>query len=295
MRIVNCRNEDGVEVEFSHKEDAIFFLYKLEGVTSVSNKVTTSENTTVDGSVYQGSVVPEKNIVITTQIDANSTEEHRIRREYLYSCFRLKTHGTFTIKEGTVTRSIQYIVENIDIDPDGGPVRYGTISLKCEDPFFKGEQDITVTMAGWESGFEFVHEWVEEGEEYGSRTAEITKVIDNDSPADYTGIEIDIVATGPVTNPAIYHTEEGEFIQIGTELNPFTMQAGDRLKITTGTNEKDVVLIRGNQEEGVNQYLSEQSEFIQLIHGRNTITYAADAGRDYMDVTIIYRLKYPGV
>lgn len=295
MRIITCRNEDGVEVEFSYQSDAKFYLYSIEGITSVKNKVTTSENTTVDGSIYQGSVVTEKNIVITTEIDASTSEEHQIRRDLLYSCFKSKKSGVLTVNENGVLRSIGYVVESVEIDADGGPERFGTISLKCTDPFFQDEQDTVVTMAGWESGFEYLHEWVEEGEEYGSRTAEITKEIENDSPADYIGITITIDATGAVTNPAIYHTEENEHIKIGTDVNPFIMQPGDRLRITTGTNEKDVVLIRGGSEEGVNEYLDEESEYIQLIHGKNTLTYAADAGRDYMDVTITYRLRYPGI
>ena len=73
------------------------------------------------------------------------------------------------------------------------------------------------------------------------------------------------------------------------------MQSGDILRITTGTNEKDVVLVRGETKTSVNEYLDEESEFIQLVHGPNTITYAADAGRDYMNVTIIYRYRYLGV
>ena len=150
-------------------------------------------------------------------------------------------------------------------------------------------------MAGWDSGFEYIHEWIEEGEEYGSRKAEISKTIENDSAVAYIGIEINIASSGSVINPAIYHIEEGEFIQIGTEVNPFEMISGDRLRIATGTNEKDVILIRAGEETNVNEYLAEQSEFIQLIHGKNTLTYAADAGRDYMDVEIRYRQRYLGV
>ena len=50
-------------------------------------------------------------------------------------------------------------------------------------------------------------------------------------------------------------------------------------------------------EKGVNinEFLSEGSEFIQLQHGKNTLTYAADAGVNYMNVSIFYRLLYVGV
>ena len=50
-------------------------------------------------------------------------------------------------------------------------------------------------------------------------------------------------------------------------------------------------------EKGVNinEFLAEGSEFIQLQHGKNTITYTADTGTNYMSVSIFYRLLYLGV
>jgi DNA-binding LytR/AlgR family response regulator len=60
-------------------------------------------------------------------------------------------------------------------------------------------------------------------------------------------------------------------------------------------SKKNVYLIQGATETAINEYLDEESEFIQLVHGKNTFTYAADAGRDYMNVAITYRLRYLGV
>ena len=44
-----------------------------------------------------------------------------------------------------------------------------------------------------------------------------------------------------------------------------------------------------------NEYLEEESEFIQLVHGSNTVIYDADQGVDYLNVTIMYRFRYLGV
>lgn len=45
----------------------------------------------------------------------------------------------------------------------------------------------------------------------------------------------------------------------------------------------------------INEYLDEDSDFIQLQHGTNTIRYTADAGEDYLNVTVSYRFRYLGV
>ena len=131
-RTVYCRNEDGVEVYFDYGEESPFFLEKIDGVMKVSNKVTSSENTMIDGETYQGSVTKARNIVITAHI----SENHVYNRNLLYKCFKPKTSGLLTYVEEDERRVINYIVEDVDVDPDG-VIRYATISLKCHDPFSK--------------------------------------------------------------------------------------------------------------------------------------------------------------
>ena len=289
-RKIICKNEDDVEVTFDYDDESAFFLESVDGVMSVTNKVTTSENTTVDGSTYQGSVTQQRNIVITAHI----SKKHVYYRNLLYKCFKPKTNGQLTYSEEDERRIIDYRVESIEID-EKGVVRNAVISLICPDPFFKDEEDTIVTMAGLEARFEFPHCFIAEKEPFGERVAEIIKEIDNDSAADNIGIEILIEAMGAVTNPAIYHTEQEEYIKIGTDNNPLSISRGQKIRITTGTNEKAVYLIDGEEETEINEYLDEGSDFIQLVHGKNTFTYAAAAGRDYMNVTITYRFRYLGV
>ena len=289
-RTIYCRNKDGVEVSFDYGDTSPFFLESIDGVMSVSNKVTTSENTTVDGSTYQGSVTTQRNIVIT----AHTSNNHVYNRNMLYKCFKPKTEGVLTYSEEDETRIIDYIVESVEVD-EKGVVRNAVISLICPDPFFKDEEDTIVTMAGWQPCFEFPHEFKAEKEPFGVRVAEIIKEIENDSAADNIGIEILIEAMGAVTNPTIYHTEQDIFIKVGTENNPLSIGAGEAIRITTGTNEKAVYLVQGETETEINEYLDEGSDFIQLVHGKNTFAYAADSGRDYMNVTITYRFRYLGV
>ena len=56
-----------------------------------------------------------------------------------------------------------------------------------------------------------------------------------------------------------------------------------------------IYLISGGETKKINEYLDEESEFIQLVHGRNTFIYDADGGEDYLNVTITYRFRYLGV
>ena len=60
-------------------------------------------------------------------------------------------------------------------------------------------------------------------------------------------------------------------------------------------SEKGYEALISEKGVNINEYLSEGSEFIQLQHGKNTITYTADEGINYMSVSIFYRLLYLGV
>lgn len=290
MKRVICRNEDNVEIEFNYENDAPFFLLSLEGVYSVSNNVVTSENTMTDGSTYQGSTTKQRNIVITAFID----NDYQKRRDLLYKCFKPKSTGTFTYIEDDETRTIDYKVENLDID-ETGVIRNVSVSLICPDPFFKDLEDVIVSMAGWKACFEWPHEFKAEKEPFGERIAEIIKTVNNESAADNIGIEILMEASGAVVNPALYHVEENEFIKVGTQEHPLSLSAGEVVKITTGTNDKNVYLISNGKTTKINEYLDEESEFIQLVSGTNTFKYDADSGINYLNVTISYRFRYLGV
>ena len=290
-RKITCKNEDGIEIVLT---DAFspFLLEGCEGIYEFRNSVSTSANTMTDGSTYQGSVTSMRNIVLTLRDKPDA--DHMKNRELLYNVFKPKSPGAFAYEENGVKRSVDYYVESVYVSSTERS-RRATISLLCPDPFFVEPNDITVQMAGWSANFEWLHEFVDGGEEFGSRIQERIKEIENLSAADNIGLTIEIDAAGPVTNPSIYHVEQSEAIKIGTSGNPLDLVNGDKVVITTGTNDKHVYLVSGGVKTEINEYLSEDSEFIQLMHGVNTFGYAADSGDEYMIVTISFRYKYLGV
>ena len=89
-RRIICTNENNIAVEFNHDFNP-FFLLSVAGIYGISANVTTSENTTIDGSTYQGSTAKERNIVITAQMDSN----YKANRDLLYRVFKLKSNGNF--------------------------------------------------------------------------------------------------------------------------------------------------------------------------------------------------------
>lgn len=289
-RVIKCTNEDNVSITLTDQ----FIPWELqtcEGIYEVNSPVNVLDDTMTDGGIPQGSKISVRNIVMTLR-DKPMTD-HQANRRLLYNVFRPKRPGVFAYTENGETKIINYYVEKVYIDAVKR-ARMATISLICPDPYFRDSEDNVVSMADWEGGFEFEHEFLSSGEEFGTRNAERLKSIENDS-ADDIGVQIVISASGQVTNPAVYHVEDQTAIKIGTEQKPFSMVAGDQVIITTHTNNKHVYQLHGGVLTEINNFLSEDSEFIQLRAGMNTFGYNAGAGTDYISVDIIFRYQYVGV
>lgn len=289
-RQIVCTNDENVAITLTDK----FFPWELqtcEGIYEFASQVNTMDDAMTDGSIYQGSKVTKRNIVITLRDRPNA--DHMANRKLLYSVFKPASAGVFAYTENGETKAIEYYVEKVYIDAVKRS-RAATVSLICPNPFFHDLTDTVVSMADWDSLFEFEHEFTSEGEEFATRNVERLKTIENYN-ADNIGVTITIKAFGAVTNPAIYHVEAQTAIKIGTTAKPLAMVSGDSVVVTTETNNKHVYLVHNDIWTEINNYLSEDTEFIQLGIGSNTFGYNALSGAENMVVSIAYRNRYLGV
>lgn len=283
MKSVKCVNDNGISAIFEYDHDNTeFFLVSLEGVYSIENTVNTSRNATTDGSDYSGESLEPRNIVITANIRRNYLEN----RDFLSRVFKIHSVGTFYHTEDGHTRKIKYHVENINV-AETGIIRPAVISLICPDPYFKDDEATHIEMASWESNFEFPCEIPEEGMEFGMRSKETIKVVDNNSTT-AIGIQMTIIASDVVVNPLIMNVTTGETLKLLC-----TMLPNDQIVITTEQGNIDIVLYRGGQKIDYNYTVDEENEgYIQLETGRNHISYTADSGSDYMDVNFDFENCY---
>ncbi len=311
---VICTSDRNVALAFTWDSFTPFHLVEIEGIYGIESNVVTSENTTIDGSTYQGATAKEKNIVLIVEMDDNYKEN----RSLLYRCFPIKRTGTLEYIEGGERRVIEYEVEKIIPGKTTGIIRDYTISLKCTDPYFKDPSDIEVIMASWVSDFSFPAIFPEKGITFGHREADLVKEIESESGADNIGITVVFKADGTVKNPALYHTERGEFTKVGYKGNDFYLEPGQYVVIRTHTGKKSIFLLDHVTQaeidnykntygviewerviklygENINEYLDEDGTFVQLQDGVNTLTYAADDGITNLSVSVFYRISYLGV
>lgn len=294
MRSIECiNNRTGKSIVISETAFSPLFLAGLDGVYLTDNDVTVSDNTMADGGVYQGSRAEVRNIVITALDRPNNTYNQGVR-DIVYSIFHKGDLGTFVYRENDLApRKIEFYTESVRRE-DGGN-RAFTISLLCPNPNFSDLYETQVYMANWVGQFEFIHEFVSNGEEIGVRLSDRLVNIVNESDADSIGFRAVIETSGTITNPSLSRVESVEHIAIGSQDNPFTLAAGSQLVITTGRSNKHVKVVTEGVETEVNSYLTEDSEFFNIMIGDNHIAYSAESGVGSMVVTIYYSIEYGGV
>lgn len=270
-----------------------FMLAHVDGLYEHQNNVSISENTMIDGGTYQGMVAQVRNIILTL-LDWPNDFYNMYDRNALYVLFGQGKKGTLIYTEDGVSRKIDYYTESVIRSTRDS--RAITVSLLCPDPYFYDVEYTEVQMANWEADFEFEHEFVSAGEPLGHRSDALSQTIDNQSASDNIGMNIVLECVGAVTNPSIVRVESNEHITIGqgNSSGMFTMQAGDIVTITTSTGDKHVYLERDGVVQEINGYITEDSTFIQIMRGINTIGYAADSGAENLIITVKYRFKYEG-
>lgn len=285
-RVITCENQFNIKGIFSEKSFP-FLLSDADGLYQMAATVNMSSNTMNDGAFYHSSALKSRNIVLTLS-DVGDHTEHRA---FLNELFIPKSSGVLTLDEGSKHRKIEYYVEKVASD---GIDAYRTyqVSLLCPDPYFYDLDDSVAMMAEFLPSFHFVHEFKASKEEFGYRQKEKIMTIANYIGVGGAGMTIEISCTGAVTNPVITHIETDKSITIGTDSKPLSMEAGDKVTISTYDGNKHVYLTHDGTTTKINNYLSEDSVFLQLGHGKNSIGYSAKEGVDNMIVRTTYKLRY---
>lgn len=323
-RVITCTNQDGDVISFTEKGFNPFLLVSVEGVYDNVNNVNLMENTMTDGAIFQGSNTPYRNIVITVKdiaLTKSSQETADIRitdaiirgktleilqavtpessvggadfvdhREILDKVFKRNELGRLSFKEDEQERVIDYYVEKVT-STGTHTSRYHTISLMCPDPFFYDPFVVQMILAQVIADFEFIHEFSEIGQEFAHNLG-VYENIYNESANENIGLTINITGETDIVNPKVYRMNDGEFIQIGSTSNPYTLSRGDSLIITTGVGNKHVYQVHNGVNTEINYYMAEGSTFIQLMRGNNYIGVDATSGKNSMTAEISYKMQY---
>lgn len=211
-------------------------------------------------------------------------------RSLLDKVFKSGELGQLIFLEYNQRRAIDYYVESVTSTGTHSN-RLHTISLICPDPFFYNPEEQIYTIGDFMPHFKFFHEFLEAGEEFGYYLANYEN-IRNESANDHIGMTISLSGSAQIVNPVFSRLESGQYIKIGTDETPFTLEAGETLIITTGIGNKHVYLISGGVTTEINYKMASGSTFIQLMRGNNNIYFDATSGKKAAKIQVSYKMQY---
>lgn len=292
---------DSIKLELARPELSGFVVESISGLGPGKANINTTEISTNDGSLFNSSRVPNRNIVISLRYLWRDTIEDT--RQLSYKYFPIKKKVKLLIETDNRSAEIEGYVESNEPDifsKDEG----ADVSIICPYPFFYSTEDggyQTTIFSGVEPMFEFPF-----SNESLSENLLLMGIIQNrtDNVIVYegdveTGIIITIHALGEATNIAIYNTDTREIMRIDTnKITSFTGEgigAGDDIIISTIQGDKYAHLIRDGDTINILNCMDKNTDWFQLSKGDNVFVYTAETGTTNLQFKIENRRVYEGV
>lgn len=282
-------NEKGMKVEL--KNSRPFILTKIDGIGGLNNDIVETRVPFQDGSSYNNSRLEPRIITIYGGIMGENKTNRFVRREELIRVFNPKLKGKLIYKNDYLERSIDCRIQSGPNWNNGVKrLQEFMLQLYCNNPFFFDLVEDKEEIALWRSAWEFPVEISSGGMEFGYREMDlITNIYNKGDIA--CGMRIEFYASAFVDKPSLMNVYTREYIKVNRSLD-----AGDKLVITTGFGNNAVTIYRANGAiENALHYITLDSEFLLLEVGDNVIQYDAESGKDNLDVSIYHKPMYLGV
>lgn len=292
---------DSIKLVLARPEESGFIVQSITGLGPGKANINTTEVATNDGSLFNSSRMPSRNIVISLKYMWMDSIENV--RQLSYKYFPIKKKLTMLIETDNRQAEISGYVESNDptiFSKDEG----SDISIICPNPFFysAGKDGINTTIFyGVEPAFEFpfnnesLYEHLLNMGEIKNETEQVV-VYNGDAEI---GVTITIHAIGEASNITIYNTGTREVMRIDTDkLQKFTgsgMVAGDEIIISTIKGNKSITLLRNGKRTNILNCLDKHSDWFQLAKGDNVFAYTAESGSTNLQFKIENRIVYEGV
>lgn len=264
-----------------------YVVGEITGLNPPSASISLSENVG-DGDEFVHERTGSRNIVIPIYIKGDA-ETNRIN---LYRYIKNGKYIKVYFRNGVRNVWCEGRVESIETDLFAMQEML-TVSIICPYPWWQDVEEMINSINTVKGKFYFPFYTVDPVPFSIYETIQLLNLINSGDIA--SGMTVEIYARGTIINPIIYNRETAEYIGLGDSERPFEMLAGDRVIITTHTNNKKVKLIRNAVETNLFNYLKQGSTFLQVGAGDNVFTYSADDGNQYIDIKFKHYSNYEGI
>ena len=262
-------------------------LFDISGLDPPKATVNLTNLAGMDGALFNSAKVSTRNLVISLKI----TGDIEANRLELYRFFRPKHSCTFYFKNKRRDVKIEGVVESAEC-PQFTSKEIMQASILCPTTYFQDIEEIIADMSDSSAGFVFPFSIdIDEPIPFSEYTIGKQTSVVNTSETD-VGVLFEVFFLAAASKIMIVNVGTGETMEASYSFLP-----GDTLKISTGTGNKKVTLVRGGVVRNLFLALSDDSVFLQLEPGNNTFSYLADDGTSDQIVTVTLRFRelYAGV
>lgn len=298
ITVTNPKGES-LKMELSNPASSGLLITNIEGLGPSKANVITNDLATIDGSIFSSVRQTNRNIVLTLAMWRE--EDIETMRQKTYRYFPIKKQVTLRVEtDNELVECTGYVESN---DPViFTETEYTQISIICPDPYFYDLQDEILSFTGIENMFEFPfsNESVDENLlQFGEIHLDTRRTIDYIGDVD-VGVSINIqVLDASVKNITISNTQTYEKFIIYTEriadITGVPLKSGDEIYISTVKGSKSVRLLRNGKWTNIIAAIDKSSDWFQLSVGPNEFDFTADEGKEFIQLTFIYRNAYGGV
>ena len=245
-----------------------------------------------DGVNITGFNIKEKTIAITGAIVSNTKREMQQERAKFIS-FLNPNKGSFDFvyENDAHKKKLVGNVQRIDFKESVSRLQKFQIQVLAPFPFWQEEIERKKEVALWAKDAYFpLVATKEKPIVFGHRVSNLICNVFNPGDVE-TGMRIQLKALATVVNPSVLNIYTHDFIKIMQ-----TLEKGDVLEITTYANNKRVVINKADgTTKNVFNWITLDSEFLQLAVGDNLFRYDAESGLDNLEMTIYYNPATMGV
>ena len=264
-------------------------LYDLEGRCGLSNDISISKTTYIDGVNINSTSLSYRELTIVGKIISNDKVEIENIKRKLIRTFTVKDKGTLYFKSNDTSEEycIDTIVSNAPVfNQESFNVVDFIIELVAPNPYWRSQREARLEIAQTKGNFRFpLNLPTIKGKKESSLFVNFNNIGDVDS-----GMRIEFYAKEEVLNPSLFDVSTRQFIKINK-----LMAKDERIVINTNHGEKNIISIVGGVETKILQYLDFESSFLQLSRGDNLLRYGADSGVEFIVCDLYYSPKYLGV
>lgn len=267
-----------------------YLLSSIEGIGVTSNISTMQGN--FDGVNITGMNIKEKALNITGAIVSNTKREMQQDRAKFIS-FLNPNKGSFDFiyQNHAHKKKLVGNIQSVDYRESVSRFQKFQIQVLAPFPFWQEVSERKKEIALWTKDAYFPLVATKEKKiVFGHRVSNLICNIYNAGDVE-TGMRIQLKALATVVNPSVLNIYTHEFIKIMQ-----TLQKGDVLEITTYANNKRVIINKADgTTKNVFNWITLDSEFLQLAVGDNLFRYDAESRIDNIEMTIYHNPATLGV